>query len=587
MGEYYQERFASLHATLASQRKAGDRAPQVRAEFWDLIPDGRYLSDDARPLVQAYARRVEGEIAAVVSRHSLAYWLHVYRRIAPHLPDADPATGVLTRRSFEAAIQKYSKEGHPIDVVNSAAIDPREILDGAFKDPQYASFVEALRARPQLVLPSFTIDHLVELYDAENLAHELWRCAATLRILGKGAALNVAREHQARFFDDRNEELNALVQSFDKRNHGFEASATGTVFTPPHGEPATALLPHYDVTRAGAALLRDVAAKAHKSDLEIGGPPNFVWLPFLLRSFHHAHAPFAEAFDRRHGVSLTAVIAVVAALLARALLSWRDDLPSLVRHWQRAYDGPYSTRAGIEREVRQFLEAGLASIGSDARPSDVDVPAAMDFWTCKRDQVDVSLGGPMAMLLQSGEECWFLDYAWLSYSLYTLFFGVHPDNENFKGLLLEEVIDAGRSVLPGAPCRLPSGIEREIDAALEVGDTLILAECKVFGRSFGFERGDPIAIAFRTNKVEAAIREADDKAARLAEAPVGANYDISRFRRIVPIAVTPFVEYLPSRASWYWLTADIPRVMTPRELAAAIDAGVFRGFVQNELTINH
>lgn len=151
---------------------------------------------------------------------------------------------------------------------------------------------------------------------------------------------------------------------------------------------------------------------------------------------------------------------------------------------------------------------------------------------------------------------------------------------------MEELVHAGESVLPDGPCRLPDGVEREVDAALAVGKTLILAECRAFGRSFGIERGDPASIEFRNNKIRKALADADEKASRLAAAPVGRNYDLSAFDRIVPVAVTPFAEFIPSLDQHYWLTADIPRVLTPPELDDAIKAGVFGKELPNTLPVS-
>lgn len=137
------------------------------------------------------------------------------------------------------------------------------------------------------------------------------------------------------------------------------------------------------------------------------------------------------------------------------------------------------------------------------------------------------------------------------------------------------------------PCRLPNGQQREVDAALAVGKTLLLAECRTFGRSFGVERGDPAAIDFRNAKIRKALADADDKATLLAAAPVGRNYDLRRFDRIVPIGVTPFAEFIPSIDQYYWLTENIPRVLTPPELENAIKTGVFDGTIPNAIAVKH
>jgi hypothetical protein len=117
---------------------------------------------------------------------------------------------------------------------------------------------------------------------------------------------------------------------------------------------------------------------------------------------------------------------------------------------------------------------------------------------------------------------------------------------------------------------VPKGESKQIDAAFCYQDCLLIAECKAFARSFGIDRGDPESLRFRLRKLNQALSEADKKARWLAATPIGTNYDVSRYRAIIPIVVTPFCEYIPSLDSWYWLTPEIPRVLSPPELTESV-----------------
>jgi hypothetical protein len=65
------------------------------------------------------------------------------------------------------------------------------------------------------------------------------------------------------------------------------------------------------------------------------------------------------------------------------------------------------------------------------------------------------------------------------------------------------------------------------------------------------------------------------------EHPKGTNYDITGFSDILPIVVTPFVEYIPSLKSYYWLSKELPRVMTPAELKKALENETFSAITRN------
>jgi hypothetical protein len=168
-----------------------------------------------------------------------------------------------------------------------------------------------------------------------------------------------------------------------------------------------------------------------------------------------------------------------------------------------------------------------------------------------------------------------------------LFVGIHIPDQNFKGDALENAIRKDKSILPTKTCKAATGEERQIDYAVACGTHLIIAECKVVGMSIGFDRGDPKAIKHRTdNVVELALSQIDDKANWLAKHPIGTNYDITPYEDILPAAISPFVEFIPSQDERYWVSKDTPRVLTPKEFERLINdqTAVMNAF--NKISLN-
>jgi hypothetical protein len=61
--------------------------------------------------------------------------------------------------------------------------------------------------------------------------------------------------------------------------------------------------------------------------------------------------------------------------------------------------------------------------------------------------------------------------------------------------------------------------------------------------------------------------EVDDKANWLMSRRKGTNYEIPEsIKIIIPIVVSPFVEYIWSTNEDLWLTKEIPRICTLKEL---------------------
>ena len=56
----------------------------------------------------------------------------------------------------------------------------------------------------------------------------------------------------------------------------------------------------------------------------------------------------------------------------------------------------------------------------------------------------------------------------------------------------------------------------------------------------------------------------------MANNPVGRNYDISRYSKILPVAITPFIEFIPSLKPHYWIKPGLPRVLSPGEFREVV-----------------
>ena len=160
-----------------------------------------------------------------------------------------------------------------------------------------------------------------------------------------------------------------------------------------------------------------------------------------------------------------------------------------------------------------------------------------------------------------------LSCIWLGRRLYDLFAGVSVPEQRFKGKALEDIVGCESSVLPTSPCKAHDGTKKQIDSAYDVGTHLVIVECKAVARSIAYDRGDPKAINFRQeNVVERLLTEVDEKARWLAQHPIGRNFDISKYSDILPIGISPFVEFMPSKRSRYWISEDYPRVLMPGKL---------------------
>ncbi len=107
--DYHAAAFAAFHLEPAVRTLS--REPHVRrSDFWTLVLPGSYHGIQANELLRSYAADVERELRSIPEKHSIAYYLHLYRRLAPYSIGSNdsPATIGLVRATLEAAIQKHA-----------------------------------------------------------------------------------------------------------------------------------------------------------------------------------------------------------------------------------------------------------------------------------------------------------------------------------------------------------------------------------------------------------------------------------------------------------------------------------------------
>lgn len=571
--EYYQRPFALLHSDPAFDDSDSFLPHPIRKSYWQFIQPGIYSTALAREYLKGYISAVESHLKNYLKNLSIAYCIHLYRRLSPGPigKNNQPATISLTRGILEAAIQKYATFQLCDKIAHSAEVSIDKVLGGLLMSPEFENERKALKEADQLVLTNFTISDLIDFYNSEKLAYEIWKASAVLRAFGKGAPLFVDNHHDEYFGDARSDELDSLLKSYDSRigGSGVSETSSGVVYTDWREDSiGCVMLPVYNIGKETARDLKDYFSKALKVNINDDFTPNFLWVPMNLRQYRIAHAPFAQAFYQKHNVTLDSVLAIITALSLRVLGQWHHTPWAFMRDFQRAYT--VTDSALFKEGLIELLPYACQTLGLDESViTESDFIDALSFWTLnefKRDEIDLAYSGPHYPFLPIQTENMFINYAWIIRRLFDLFYQVPLNSQHFKGEALEKLINQGTSALPTKPCKLLNGEQKQIDYAHAFHSYLIIAECKAVNMSIGFDRGDPKAIKFRTeNVVERALTEVDDKASWLAKHPNGSNYNLEDYTHIIPIAISPFVEFIPSKDRRYWLTNDIPRVLTPRE----------------------
>lgn len=574
---YHTETFGSFIENGAAEIERRLFQVPLECRLQHLAPgfegQGRVGGEDTWKALRAYLDQVEAKMAACIGDHSPAYWLHLYRRIAPTLADGhdsktDANTVTLVRQIAELAYLKHGDVEKEGDLGPVAKTRLETFLGGRYYDAVSERLGSKLRAReqyqrlrnsPQSVMLEFNGDEIYRAFEVEGLAYEYWRTSATMRSVGKGSTIEWD-EHENWFSYDDDESLHPLLFAlYDARiqSAGGLHTTLGTwmelggqagrkdrlFFTAYNPHPKPEQYPVWDPV-----------------DHEIAygwGALNFHIGSFSLSRLKAAHAFMAQAFEARHKVKLEAVFLAVwatsffAFFPDRLFLETDSDrmksllLNNLTNLHQRGYA---ITRWRMENVAEEALVWARAA-GQETTLTIAEVNAAFEFVCLDRTgQGMIALwSGGKRPLMFSQDGRLVADVAAIAPFLQSLFFGVREDT-GAKGPVFEAgVRDAlgrvGLEIVYSGEVEFPDGAQREIDAAVRLGDRLVLIECFSFERPLDFELARPGVLAARQKRLLAKAAQARSLHDAILARPSGKNFDFSWATSVEWRLASPFVEF--------------------------------------------
>ncbi len=538
-----------------------DLARGKRAGFWHGRGQlgGSQKADIAT--LEEYLSLLEEALSDIVRKRSIAYWLHWSRRTLAIAfgPDNAPATRDNVRSTFEAAVQRVAVQSVCDGLGRCGDTDPSRILGGNIS-------IEFCRKLPpdSIVLVDTTQSDVVEFLRAMALSYEIWLAMARKRAIAKGAGAALASAPPPDYYrTERSTELQFLLASYDRRSARIWSTEAGVVYSLQGSSPDTCWFPSANTDRSEIVVddLYQAMLGLPKGARYV---PGFNWHPFPVRRFLDSQEFFFDAFRARYCIQFENVVGALVAIALHCMSYWPRHALSLFEH---GYWGPWE-RARLIREavaLRAHVETVLR------RPfTDESLRTAISFWSLQETpvRVDVQLGDNHCPIMPYDESCVFVDFSWAARRLQSLTRGLHlGGGDKLKSESMETILRDGRDLGRGKKLKATDGTIKQIDAAFDYGDALVIVEAKAITRRPGFDWGNPESIQERTRRAVCdPLSQIDDKAQWLSERPKGRNYDYSRFKWIVPLVASPFVEYIPSMERRYWLTQHIPRVLTISEI---------------------
>lgn len=575
--DYSRSAFSYFHNEL-EKNYSTKRQPHLicRREFWKNVKPGKYTYEEALPFLEQYSKLIENKIKMIVSTKSYMYWIHVYRRIFPgKITENCTELEILnTRRIMEIAFQKYGKTGLCSHIAKLKSITLDKVFNGLYLRQEFLSdYMVLTKSADMLVLTDFGVEELEEIYNIEKLCFELHKINRTYRILGKGALLNYS-ERNTWDTISISPDISFLIESFDKRldNNAICSSYLGVYYTDKEKitDKAPCIFPIYNVSNITfsdyATLLKDTY------DLEIesliNDQPNFVFMEFDIFNFYKQHKDVSDFFYNTNKVSFELLLIIIYHFFLQ-IFSKFENPGKLFNFFFRAYSIYTKTKliSSIKSDTKRIEK--LLDM-PDKTYTNKEIEAALSylcFDESKRFLLDLNYCSLYYPFYNLDHEL-LIDFSWIYRTFLTFFFRLKMPDQNFKGTILEKSLVTTPSILPTKSIKASDKTEHQMDYSFIKDKVLYILECKSVSMSVDYEKGNKEAIERRTEEVvNRSLKECDEKVQWLINHKEIIKQYAPDAEFIVPIGISAFTEYIPSKSHYYWLNDELPRVLTPKEIS--------------------
>lgn len=606
---YYSQTFPYLmmkhHAEIRRRLVDVPRELRQRELAPQILALGETGGDPAWQIYRAYLDKIEAEIATLVGPHSPGFWFHLHRRLRPMLADAhglknDDTTVLLVRRIAELAYAKHGALNRTDDLGPITRTRLHTFLDGAWYEAMTQVYggklkakkaYQSLRDTPQIVMTDFRTSDLCGVFAIEGLCYEYWWASAAMRSIGKGSivkwdtALGSHRfkdtgVHPFSFelYDRRNSEnfgfRTRLGTWLDEKNAGEADVERGDRINFAQMRPN----PEVREYPAWNSIARRMGRGHAATNFDIG--------TFSLAQFRAENAFMAEPFNLKYGIDLDAVLfaiwaaaffgTYVGATMHRLTIAQRHDrtMSNFTNLMFRGYTMVDFDLDELASQANWFAKV----LGHERTFSAEETRKAVEFISLSEAaQKNIGLwsGGKRPILIPSMGRL-MIDLAALLPVLQNIFFGLRKASvggESFENAVRNALRARGLDLCLEGELKWKNGNPREVDAAVRLGDRLVLIECFSYELPLDFEVGKPSVFEKRKKFILEKVDQARTLAERIAKESKGTNFDVTWATSIEWRVVSPFVEFAWLIDEPLYDEAGLPRVLQVHELLGQLSDG--------------
>lgn len=532
----------------------------------------------AAETLECYLCEIESDFSRIARRRSRGYWIYLSRSVpVEDLSHQGPWSSRRSRSALNLAIIKYGASGGTFVDQRSDILSPAEITrDIGLQD-----------VADVLVLIALAYEH-----EATGLA---------VRRIGAGAALKVK---DGAIDTPTSAEVTGLLRLLDNRikRHQDFAAAPGTsarLTIPPGATPDYGWIAYPEVNTERQPL----GTLSQFFHYRPSAPTNFYPVVIHAAETRNVLLRFAEEVRALTGVEPDELLSVLWAINYITVLDADRSLMSAHEFLQR---GSFIVGRGLHRlsfanalipQVQRWWTDAREDVLSWAQARSVvrRVAGHLTYSASELESISVWDRTPIKLAVPGDhQELW--DVSGIHQYLIDLVQAVISGDgdtgtkkgRQFEGEVEHRVRQPGVSkwdapeelafLAPVPDPRRPGHMLRlrELDLALVVGDKLWIIECKAWGQDWRVRHGEYTALHKRWEELEKSLAQAESLAAILQHTRTGTNYSVPASVKQFDFCVcTPAAELIPTREPRFWISPDVPRILTPSELTQ-----VLRGEVQ-------
>jgi hypothetical protein len=132
---------------------------------------------------------------------------------------------------------------------------------------------------------------------------------------------------------------------------------------------------------------------------------------------------------------------------------------------------------------------------------------------------------------------------------------------------------------------LVDGTRTDVDVSFTIGKYLFVIECKAYGFNRALDRGEPDALDTRRKQVSKSIKKLTEICEGIATNKLLDHSLPDKVQLIIPILCMPYPHYIHRIDGRYFVTSEMPRVCTVKELIAFIRSGSLESIEVNEYNL--